>query len=177
MSHHNAPGITIANVQSTVQQNHIISEFLELDSHADTCCIGSNCRIIAYTDKVCEVSQYHPEYQPIMNVPIVQAGTAYDDPITGKTYILVINQGLYLEKMLPQTLLNPNQMRFNGLTVDDCPKHLAPDPNNATHSIYVPQHNLRLPLKMKGMLSCLPVRLPTAEKIETCQWVELTSQA
>jgi hypothetical protein len=91
------------------------------------------------------------------NVPIVQAGTAYDDPNTGKTYILVINQGLYLGYLLPNTLVNPNQIRSNGIVVDDCPKNLSPDPKTATRSIYIPLHDLRIPLQMKGVLSCVPV--------------------
>jgi hypothetical protein len=62
------------------------------------------------------------------NIPIVQAGTAYDDPNTGETIILIINQGLYFGDSLPVTLLNPNQMRMNGLEVDDVPKHFVKDP-------------------------------------------------
>lgn len=147
---------------------------LELDSHADTCTIGANCRILAYTNKSCEVSPYHPKYKAVQNVPIVQAGTAYTHPDTGITYILVINQALYMEG-LPHTLLNPNQMRVNGIIVDDVPRHLAPDPNTATHSIRVPQHNLSLPLQLKGIISYLPSRIPTDIELETCTWIELTS--
>jgi hypothetical protein len=70
----------------------------------------------------------------MQDIPIVQAGTAYDDPNTGETVILIINQGLYFGDSLPVTLLNPNQMRFNGIEVDDVPKHLlAKDPSMTTH--------------------------------------------
>jgi hypothetical protein len=74
--------------------------FIELDSHADTSCVGANCRIIAYTDKVCSVTPYHPKYKTLTNVPIVQAGTAYEDRETGKTYILVPNQSRKFLKIL-----------------------------------------------------------------------------
>ncbi len=168
----------IANVQTRLQQqDEHVAGLLELDFHADTCCLGATCIIISYSDKVCEVSPFHPDCSAMKDVPVMQARTAYDDPHqTGITYILVINQGLYLENVLPNTLLNPKQVRSNSIVVDICPKHLAPDPRTATHSIYVPQHNLRIPLKMRSIFLCLPVHLPSVHKIETCQWVELTPQ-
>jgi hypothetical protein len=67
---------------------------MELDSHANTCTLGANFRVIAHTDKSCNVTPYHPEYQTQLDVPIVQAATAYTDPQTGDSYILIINQGL-----------------------------------------------------------------------------------
>jgi len=149
---------------------------MELDSHADTCTIGSNCKIIAYTNKNCQVSPYHPKYKPIDNVPIVQAAATYVHPETGHKYILVINQALYL-KDLPNTLISPNQLRAHSIVVDDCPKHLAPIPSAATHSIYIPQLELRLPLQLKGVLSYLPVHYPSEEELTSCPWIELTSDA
>jgi hypothetical protein len=107
-------------------------------------------------------------------VPIVQAATAYDDPETGITYILVINQALQIPN-LQTMLLNPNQMRMNGIFVDDIPKHLAPDPELASHSIFVPSMNLRLPLQLKGIISGLRTRYPSVHEVESCQWIELTS--
>jgi hypothetical protein len=151
--------------------------YVDLDSHADTACIGSNCRVLAYSSFEVDVQPYHPQYKSITGVPVVQAATAYDDPETGTTYILVINQGLYFGDTLENTLLNPNQMRMNGVIVDDVPKHLAPDPVNATHSIFIPQHELRIALEMRGVISCWPGRKPTDDEIETCTWIHLTPEA
>jgi hypothetical protein len=159
--------ITVSQITATSTQHE---SFIELDSHADTTCVGANCRVIAYSDKVCSVSPYHPKYKSLENVPIVQAGTAYDDQNTGKTYILVMNQSLYMGDTLPTTLLNLNQARSNNIIVDDVLQQFG-----GTHSIFIPQHDLRIPLTVKGVFSCLPVRLPTVEEIETCEWVELTS--
>jgi hypothetical protein len=145
----------------------------ELDSHADTCTVGANFRIISVSEKSCNVTPYHPKYKAIKICPIVQAGTAYTDPDTGITYILVINQAFHVGHDLPTTLLNPNQMHSNGVIVDDCPKHLAPDPSVATHSIFVPDHNLRIPLHLNGVISCTPMNYPSMVELETCQWVEL----
>ncbi len=112
-----------------------------------------NYQVIAYADKTCEVTPYHPRYKAIENVPIVQAGTATDDPVTWETYILSINQGLYLGDALSLTLLNLNQVRNHGIIVDDVLKHLALDPEHATHSIYIPKHDIRIPLEMRGIIS------------------------
>jgi hypothetical protein len=148
--------------------------YLELDSHADTCTVGANCRIISVSKKSCNVTPYHPKYQAIRDCPIVPAGTAYTDPDSGITYILIVNQAIHVGHDLPTTLLNPNQMRSNGIIVDDCPKHLAPDPSVATHSLFVPQHNLRIPLHLNGVISCIPSHYPSSLELETCQWIELT---
>lgn len=124
-----------------------------LDSHADTTCIGRNFRVISHTDKVCEVFPYHPGYESIQEAPIVQAAMAYDDPDSGETFILVVNQCLHLGDMMEHTLMNPNQLRANGIIVNDVPVHLATDPSKATHSIYVIQDDLVIPLTLKGIVS------------------------
>ncbi len=66
-----------------------------MDIHGDTSCVGANCHIISYTEHVCEVSPFHLKYNPITNVPIEQAGAAYDDLNSGQTYILIINQATF----------------------------------------------------------------------------------
>jgi hypothetical protein len=67
-------------------------------------------------------------------------------------------------------------MRSNGIKVDDVPKHLARDPAKASHSIYIPEHDFRIPLSLKGVISCPPVRKPTIKEIKTCRWISLTSE-
>ena len=112
-----------------------------------------------------------PKYKALQNVPIVQAGTAYEDRESGKTYILILNQSLYLGDSLPSTLLNLNQARSNGVVVDDVPRQFG-----GTHSLFIPKHNLRIPLRIQGVISSLPVRLPSIEELETCEWIELTAE-
>lgn len=56
--------------------------YSELDTPADTSLVGANCHVVAYTDKVCEVTPYYPKYKVIQNVPSVKAGTAYVDQDT-----------------------------------------------------------------------------------------------
>ena len=44
---------------------------VEPDSHADTIVAGSNCVVMYYTGRECDVSPYIQEYKPIQDVPIV----------------------------------------------------------------------------------------------------------
>ena len=93
----------------------------ELDSHADTCCIGRNALIIFETSKEVHVSPFHPNLAGISNCPIVSAALAYDDPRTGQCHILVLHQAIYFEH-LEHNLLCPMQLRMNDVVIDECPK-------------------------------------------------------
>ena len=167
----------ISTTRSTLrqyQENKI--GFVELDSHADTSCVGADCRVLSITDQVCQVVPYHQDYQPFNEVPVVQAATAYDHPETGRTYILIINQALLVPN-LETTLLNPNQMRANGIIVNDVPKHLTKEPTETSHSIYCPTENLRIPLQLRGIISGFRTRIPTINEIESCEWITLTAES
>jgi hypothetical protein len=172
----------VASIASSVRANRQIanlnilvppqptSGFVELDSHADTCCAGFNCAVIEVTGRTCNVIGFNcnnPNSE-INDIPIVKAATAYDSP-TGETYILVIPQALYLGEYLDYTLLCPNQLRHYGITVDDVPRHLAPNPDIATHSIFIPEDQITIPLEMLGVISCFQTRTPTPEEIEQCK--------
>lgn len=147
----------------------------ELDSHADTCVAGPNCVVIEYIDQVVDVSAFSDHHDTIKDIPVVTAATAFDDPRHGTAYILILNQALYMADIVETTLLCPNQLRTNGLIVDDVPIHLAPLSRPLTHSIYCPDTNVRLPLSLKGVISYIDTRTPTKEELSTCQWVTLTS--
>jgi hypothetical protein len=71
--------------------------------------------------------------------------------------------------------MNPNQVRANGIVVDDIPKHFSPNPQHAIHSIYVPKEDLRIPLQLRGVISCFSSRSPSDQELQTCQWIEMTS--
>jgi hypothetical protein len=54
----------------------VIYNRLELDSHADTIVLGSNCVILSHTGRKCDVSPFTEAYNFIQNVPIVYGATA-----------------------------------------------------------------------------------------------------
>ena len=88
----------------------------ESDSNADTCCLGKNFVITSVTNRTADVYPYDTSYQqPLVNVPIVSGATAFDDRQTNETYILIFNESLYYGPKLGHSLLNPNQIRVNGL--------------------------------------------------------------
>jgi hypothetical protein len=105
---------------------------------------------------------------------MVQAATAYDDPETSITYMLVINQALQIPN-LEVTLLNSSQMHMNGVIMDNIPKHLAPNPETASHStIFIRTADLRIPLQLKGVISGFKTRYPSLYEVKNCPWIELT---
>ena len=90
---------------------------IELDSHADTIVAGSNCVILQYTGKECDVSPYRDDYESVSNVPIVHAATAWQSPHTGQTYILVFHEALWMGGHMEHSLVNPNQLRHFGTKI------------------------------------------------------------
>jgi hypothetical protein len=150
---------------------------MELNSHADTCCDSSNCVVLVYVSKSCNVICFNRDNtkDELVNIPIIKAATAYDAP-TGETIIIVIPQALYLAEHISYSLLCPNQMRHCGMIVDDIPRNLAPNPNVATHSIYIPNQDIRIPLEMHGIISLFHMHRPSTDEIENCTWVQITSE-
>ena len=143
-----------------------------MDSHADQCCAGSNCLKIADEGRVVTVRPYHDDYAPLEGVPIATVATRWEDPKNGNPYILIFHESLYFGNRLGETLLNPNQMRSNGLIVEDVPRQFD---NNSSHSIVVPKHGLTIPLTLDGVVSTFPTSKPTWEEYNTLPHIEMTS--
>ena len=99
----------------------------ECDTNADTCCLGKNFVVLHATFRTADVYAYDTSIRPIENVPIVTGATAYDDPITNQTYILVFNESLYYGERLDHSLINPNQVRSFGIPFWDNPFDSAHD--------------------------------------------------
>jgi hypothetical protein len=87
-------------------QKLVFNCIAELNSHADTCAINNFACVLEYTSKIAEVSGFSPSLDTMTNIPIVKMAVAYDNPQTGETTILVINQALYFDDQLPHLLLN-----------------------------------------------------------------------
>jgi hypothetical protein len=122
------------------------------------------------------VSAYSEQLDTMENIHIVTAATAWDDLATGTTTILILGQALYMGDKVKTTLLCSNQMRAQGIIVDDVPLHLAPKDKPSSHSIYFPEDDFVIPLSMKGIFSYFSTRTPTWEEIETCKHAKLTNE-
>jgi len=165
---------TIAQVNRNDQMTFFAN--CELDLHADTSVAGANFRILEYTNPTCSITPFANSYKKKENVPIVKAATAYDDENTGTTYILILGKALYFGANVDASLLCPNQMRANGIIVDNLPIHLSYD-KTSTHSITFPEEGISIPLCLNGCFSSIPTRTPSQHEIDTCKWLVLTSDS
>ncbi len=163
-------------IKDYVNPYEIVHNTCEIDSHADTCIAGPDCLVLEFTDQVVNVSTYLEQLDTMENIHIVTAATAWDDLATGTTTILILGQALYMGDKVKTTLLCSNQMRAQGIIVDDVPLHLAPKDKPSSHSIYFPEDDFVVPLSMKGIFSYFSTRTPTWEEIETCKHAKLTNE-
>ena len=139
----------------------------ELDTHADTCVAGPNFMVHEYTGENCDVAPYSKEYNPIVNVPVVNAITAYTDTDSGQTLLLRFNQVLWYGDKLDMSLINPNQIRYNGITVSD-------DPTNRDRLFGIDGDDFSVPFQMEGTTVFFESRVPSKWEIENCPVIELT---
>ena len=139
----------------------------EADSNADTCCLGKNFIPLQYTNKSADVYPYHDAYKPLENVPIVSAATAFDHH-DGNTYILVIHEALYYGTKMNHSLINPNQIRFNGLDFFD-------NPTRDEEIYFEADESLHIPMNFKGTKCVFTSRVPTPDELHQYEHFHLTS--
>mgnify|MGYP003326537431 FL=1 len=140
----------------------------ETDSNADTCCLGKNWIVCEYTTRTADVFPYNDSYEPITNVPIVTAATAYTDN-EGQTFILIIHEALFYGDKMNHSLLNPNQIRNNSINYWDNPYD-----KERPLAIEIP-HVTSIPLQTKGTKIYFQSRTPTENELSSCAHIELTS--
>ncbi len=87
--------------------NSIGETTLDLDSHADMCVLGHDALILLDYDRPVIVKGHDPSLGT-KTYGTVSGTLAYDDPVTGKVYHLVINQAICIPH-LDHNLLCPMQ--------------------------------------------------------------------
>ena len=122
-----------------------------------------------FTGKECDVAPYTDKYKTIKSVQIFQAATAEDNPETGDTTILILNKAIWISKTMDHTLVNPNQLRAYGMTVQDNPFTEAQN-FKATEN-----YDFMLPLSSKGTILRVTTRTPTYKELQTRQHVTYLS--
>ena len=151
---------SISNISTNTARN-------ELDSHADTCALGPNFIILHYTGRVCDVAPYNAQaYEPQRNIPIVTAATAYTDQETGEVFIIVINEALWFGESLTNSLLNPNQLRYAGIHVQDNPFDSAP--------LAIATEDVTIPLLTKGTNIYFETTAPSQQELDKYSHIHLT---
>ncbi len=108
---------------------------LELDSHADTCVLDYDALILLDYNRPVIVEGCDPSLGTKTYVTVSRV-LAYDDPVTGKVYHLVMNQAIPIPH-LDHHLLRPMQCRVNDVVVDNTPKFLASDPTDHMHALTI----------------------------------------
>jgi len=144
---------------------------VELDSHADTCCVGNGVMIVNETKRMVKVTPFLKSFGSVNRVPIVSAAIAYDDPRSGEVIILIVHQALYFTEM-NHCLLCPMQLRLNDVVLNERPKFLTVKPSEEDHAIVIGEQVI--PLELNGVTSFFPGRRPTQKEYEECKRFEVT---
>jgi hypothetical protein len=106
-------------------------------------------------------------------VPIVDAAIAYDCNKSGKTFILIMKNALYIPSM-ERNLIPPFVMREAGLLVNDVPRiHCGEELTNESHCIISKEAGLRIPLQLRGIFSGFDSRALTQDEVNNCDELDL----
>ncbi|MGH3054764.1 MAG: hypothetical protein ACRDL7_07285 [Gaiellaceae bacterium] len=114
--------------------------------------LGKSWVVLEYTEQVCNVHPYSDKLPQLVDIPIVTGATAYNDPITGETTILIAPQSLWLGEEHMESLICPNQLRHFGVEIDDIPHQFS----NGTSIHGIRFDDYALPFILDGCISYLP---------------------
>lgn len=137
----------------------------ELDSHPNIVVLGRHSFIFESIGKTCNVRPFSEEIGVAEDVSIVDCAIAYDDPETGKTYVLFVRNALYIPSM-DSNLIPPFIMRMRGVIFRDIPKIHCLVPTVEDHSTSFEDIDLRIQLQLKGIFSFFHHRVPTSDELQ-----------
>jgi len=150
-----------------VEEPTIVEALTEIDSHADTCCLGANFIPLYFTSKICNVTPFLDDLPVMADIEICSGAMAYDDA-NGNTIILVVNKALWMGNKLQHSLLNPYQICANGINLCD-------DPTDTRRLFGIEANGIQINFKMNGTTCSFATRTPTTWELDNCQHIELTS--
>ena len=125
--------------------------------------------VLSYTNRTADVYPYDASYEPVKSVPIVTGATTYHHP-NGKSYIIIINEALFYGNKLDHSLINPNQIRYNGVGFWD-------NPYDDIHElcIEVYEENITIPMQFNGTKLIFESTVPTEHELNVLPHLILTS--
>ena len=144
-----------------------------LDSHAITPVVGYNSYVWRDTGKTVNVNGFTKALGQLSSVPIVDAMIVYECPYTGKSYLMMINNALYVGEN-PDNYISPFILREAGIEVDTTAKLHCKNPSIANHSMYFTEDDLRVHFNITGIVSYFMSRKPTPEEINELPVLYLT---
>ena len=139
----------------------------ELDSHADTCCLGNGYQILYKTGKV-DVGSFLEQLGELIKMKIVTVALAHNQPEMGQVYLLIFHQVLLIEGM-QRHLLNPNQIREASHIINETPLKYLPTEERVpmAHSLVTEGNLCHIPFQLDGIISFFKTRKPTDQELET----------
>jgi hypothetical protein len=107
----------------------------------------------------------------------VSGVVAYDDPQTGRTLQLIINQAIHIPH-LDHHFLCPMLCRVNDVAVNNLPKCLTAIPTDQMHALTIndpgnPLQPVILPLTLRGVTLLLNVRTVTIDEFNSQDYPQL----
>ena len=130
-------------------------------SIADRYTIGQHCKAYGF----------HSDLTQINNVPIATITTAWSDPHTGESYIIIINEALYFGDGMDHSLVNPNQIRAFRIELYDNP--YEPDPNRSM-GVMLNDYK-KLPFRSDGSTIYFNTWYPTDKEMDAYEHIIVTS--
>ena len=149
----------------------------QLDSHANMVVVGKYATIINQSGKIANLRTFSSDCSKLEAVPIIDAVVEYDCPHTLETFILVVQNGLYVHSMM-NNLIPPFVMIEAGLKVNDVPKiHIDRQKlTNEIHCIVSTADNngteVRIPMQLDVIFSYFTMQKLTQEKIDKYEYIE-----
>ena len=140
---------------------------IELDTHANTAVLDSNCVVLSYMGKECEVSPYSSQYEEVQNIPVVTGATVWTNALDGTAYLLIFHESLLMGDKLDHTLVNPNQLRAYGVSIQDNPFDVKP--------LSITTNDVSVELYSEGTIICGDTRTPTVSELSQLPRLILTS--
>ena len=165
----------ISKVKNNQCNKSVGATRLGADSHADISCAGRDARILDFIDGItCEVQPFNDVYQPRKSVKLCSVAYGYQLE-EGKTYILVVNQCLDFTDEMEHSLFSTNQVRSNGIIVDDVPRKIDVL-RRSKQAIIFPDKDVMVQLSMHGPVPNVPVFYPSDDDMKDSEWLILTGE-
>ena len=134
-----------------------------MDSQADTCAVGNNFVMLKKADHFISVHPFAEEYKPLCNIPIATISTVWTGS-ENQSYLLVFHKALFFSSCLQHSLICPNQLHANGITVHNVPCQFD---SKSTQSINIHDANLHILQSLSGVVSIFNMLAPTSADLET----------
>jgi hypothetical protein len=95
----------------------------------------------------------------VRNIPLVLAATEVQDPISGKTFILVFNEVPWYRYQKDHSLINPKHLRYFSITMYD-------NQIDAFHPMIIQKHYeaMSIPFKLKVATVYIESHTPTSQE-------------